>query len=74
MDDDQIRKRTVVCLTQSGGRDRYWLEVQSETSDDWTGVVLATMDDPNGGPAAGTGTPITFPKRCWRKVTAKELM
>ena len=74
MDDDQIRKQTVVCLAQSGSRARYWLEVQCETSDDWTGLILATMDNPDGGPAAGTGMPITFPKWCWRKVTAKELM
>lgn len=67
-------ERTVVCLTQSGCEDRYWLEVQIETPEDWTGLVLATMNVPDGAPAAGSGVPICFPKKFWRKVAAKEFM
>jgi hypothetical protein len=74
MNDGQVRERTVICLTQSGSRERYWLEVQSETSDDWTGLVLTTMDTTAAAPAAGTGVPICFPKRFWREVTTKEVM
>ena len=74
MNHGQSRERTVICLTQSGSRERYWLEVQSETPDDWTGLVLATMDTTAGAPDAGTGVPICFPKKHWRKVTTKGVM
>ena len=74
MNDGQVRGRAVVCLTQSGSQDRYWLEVQIETPEDWTGLVLATMNALDGAPAAESGVPICFPKKHWRKVTTKEVM
>ena len=67
-------KRAVVCLTQSGSKDRYWLEVQVETPEDLTGLVLATLNAPDGAPAAGSGMPICFPKKYWQQVTTKEVM
>jgi len=72
--DSSTLERTVVCLAQSGSQDRYWLEVQIETPEDWTGLVLATMNAPDGAPAAGSGVPICFPKKYWRTVTTKEVM
>ena len=74
MNEDKGQKRTVVCLTQSGSKDRYWLEVQSETPDGWTGLVVATMDAPAGAPHAGCTLPISFPKKYWQKLTAKDFM
>lgn len=74
MNHDQIRERTVICLTQPGSNDRYWLEVRSETSDDWTGLVVATMDAPAGALPAGCTVPISFPKKYWQKLTAKDFM
>jgi len=74
MNDDQGQKRTVVCLTQSGSKDLYWLEVQSETPDDWTGLVVDTMNAPTGAPPAGCRVPITFPKKYWQRLTAKDFM
>jgi hypothetical protein len=74
MNDGQVRERNVICLTQPGSEDLCLLDVQIETPEDWTGLVLATMNAPNGAPVAGSGMPIGFPKNYWRKMESKEFM